>query len=429
VYLNRIFPLAGLVILLFLSAFFSGSETALFSLGKLRIRRMKQTGNTQAELIERMLGHPSRLLISILVGNMFVNIMATSLATVLFVSLLPHRGEIISFVTMSAVILVLGEITPKFLAVQKPIRFSSAIARPLWFFSRLISPAVRILETTTESLVRLLEGGRRAKATAPTEEELMTVVELGLKEGIVDPVERQMILRAFEFGDLPVSDVMTPRTEIFSLDVRTRPSRARAKLKERGFSRVPVYRKNPEHIIGIVHAIDLVIGMFSSPGTSLKQYLRPAHFIPEVKKIGPLLREFQRAGTHIAMVIDEHGALSGLVTMEDLLEEIVGEIVDRKEQFQVEYQFLDKNTIVMAGAMELDMFNQAFRTQLSHPDYKTVAGYLIGHLGRIPAEGETVELDGLSFKILRAVPNRIIALRVRRGKGTSPRLKAKNRRP
>jgi putative hemolysin len=359
---------------------------------------------------------------------MFVNIMASSLATVLFVSLFPRRGEIVAFATMSAAILIFGEITPKFFAVQAPTRFSARVARPLAAFSTLVRPLARVLEATTDALIGILEGGRRANATAPTEEELMTVVELGHKEGIVDRVERQMIMRVFEFGHLPASEVMTPRTEIFSLDVRTRPARARAQLKERGFSRVPVYRKNPENIVGIIYAKDLVTEMFSSPGTSLKRYLRPPHYIPETKELGTLLREFQRTGRHIAMVIDEHGALSGLVTMEDLLEEIVGEIVDRNERLRAEHHLLDKKTIVVAGAMELDQFNEVFSSKLDHPDYKTVAGYVIGHLGRIPEAGESVDIGGLSFKVLKASPNRIIALRVRKGKRGAARSRTSGRR-
>jgi putative hemolysin len=418
-----ILSLTGLAVLLVFSSFFSGSETALFSLGKLRLRRMKQTGGIHAGLIETMLGRPTKLLISILVGNMFVNIMASSLATVLFVSLFAHRGEFIAFVAMSGAILILGEITPKFLAVNNPERFSTAIARPLWIFSRTIASLVQALERTTAFLVRLLEGRRRAEAAAPTEEELMTVVELSHKEGIVDPIELQMILRAFEFGHLPVSDVMTPRTEIFSLDVDTRPAEARALLKERGFSRVPVYRQDPEQIVGIVHAIDLVADMFSSSDGSLEKYLRSAPFVPEMKKVGLLLREFQKTGTHMAIVIDEHGALSGLVTLEDLLEEIVGEIVDRKERLPASYHRLDRKTAVVAGTMELNQFNRVFRTELEHPDYKTVAGLIIGHLGCIPPEGESIELNGLSFKVLKAAPNRIIALRVRKGKKALSRRK------
>jgi putative hemolysin len=419
--LTTILSVIGLVVLLSLSAFFSGSETALFSLGKLRIRRMKGAGNTRAGLIEKMLGRPSKLLISILVGNMFVNIMASSLATVLFVSLFAHRGEIIAFAAMSVAILIFGEITPKFLAVNNPDRFSTAIAGPLWTFSRIIASLVGALERITESLVHLLEGGRRAKATAPTEEELMTVVELSHKEGIVDPVELRMILRAFEFGHLPVSDVMTPRTEIFSLAVDTPAARARSQLQERGFSRVPVYRQDPEEIIGIVHAIDLVADMFSSPRGNLEKYIRSAPFVPEVKKVGLLLREFQKTGTHMAIVIDEHGGLSGLVTLEDLLEEIVGEIVDRKERLPAAYHRLDRKTAVVAGTMELNQFNEVFRTGLEHPEYKTIAGFIIGHLGRIPEEGESVEWNGLSFKVLKAVPNRIIALRVRTSRKTLSR--------
>jgi len=421
VILANILSLIGLAVLLALSAFFSGSETALFSLGKLRLRRMKQTGERQAALIGKMLDRPTKLLISILVGNMFVNIMASSLATVLFVSLFAHRGEIIAFMTMSVAILIFGEITPKFVAVNNPDRFSASIARPLWVFSRAIASLVGALERITESLIRLLEGGRRAKSGAPTEEELMTVVELSHKEGIVDPVELQMILRAFEFGHLPVSEVMTPRIEMFSLDSRTRPDQARALLKERGYSRVPVYRQDPEEIIGVVHAIDLVTDMFGEPSEDLEKYIKNALFVPEVKKVGPLLRELQRAGIHMAIVIDEHGALSGLVTLEDLLEEIVGEIVDRKERPPAAYHHLDRKTAVVAGSMELNQFNQVFRTELKHPDYKTIAGLIIGHLGRIPEEGSTIVLNGLSFKVLKAAPNRIIALRVRTGRKTSSR--------
>lgn len=413
---GMLLTLGGLIVLLILSAFFSGSETALFSLGKLRLRRMKQGGDPRAGLIERMLARPSRLLISILLGNMFVNILASSLATVLFISLVTRRGELIAFVSMSVVILIFGEITPKFLAVGRPSLFASAVVTPLFFFSKLVAPAVRFLEMSTNTIIGLLEGNREARAPAPTQEELMTVVELSHREGIVDRVEREMILRVFEFMDLPVEEVMTPRTEIFSLNVRTRPSKARGLLKERGFSRVPVYRKSPDNIVGILFAKDLVAKMFASPGTSLKRYLHNPYFVPESKRLGPLLREFQKNRIHLAIVIDEHGTLSGLVTMEDLLEEIVGEIVDRKERLQAEYQLLDKNTMVVAGSMELDEFNQVFRTKLIHPNYKTVAGYVIGNLGQIPGEGDSFELSGMAFKILKASPNRIIALRIKKGR-------------
>lgn len=417
-----ILSLGGLVFLLCLSAFFSGSETALFSLGKLQLRRLKQAGNPNAGLIARLLARPSQLLISILLGNMFVNIMASSLATVLFVSLLLHQGELAAFVTMSVAVLIFGEITPKFLAVRNPSRFSSAVATPLFLFSKLVAPTVRLLEKTTGFIIRLLEGGRRAKPPAPTEEELRTVVELSHREGVVDRVEREMILRAFEFGDLPVEEVMTPRTEIFSLDIRTSPQRARALLKERGVSRVPVYRKRPEDVAGILYAKDLVVEMFSSPGASLRRYLHPPYFVPETKRLGPLLREFQRKRIHLAMVIDEHGALSGLVTMEDLLEEIVGEIVDRKERPPAEYQILDRSTIVVIGSMELEDLNRIFRVKLAHPDYKTIAGYVLGHLGRIPAEGESFDLNSLGFKVLKAEPSRIIALRIRKARRRHGRL-------
>jgi putative hemolysin len=412
--LSIFLSLVGLAVLLLLSAFFSGSETALFSLGKLQLRRMKQAGNLRAGVVERMLARPSRLLISVLLGNMFVNILASSLATILLISLLAHRGEFIAFISMSAAILLFGEITPKFLAVRNPSRYSSLVANPLFLFSSAIAPLVRFLETSTRSIIGLLEIGRRSKAPAPTEEELLTVVELGHKEGIVDRVEREMIQRAFEFGNLTVEEVMTPRTEVFSLNIRTRPSRARSLLKERGLSRVPVYRKSPEEVVGIVYAKDLVVEMFSSPGTSLKRYLRDPYFVPESKRLGLLLREFQRKRIHIAMVIDEHGAISGLVTMEDLLEEIVGEIVDRKERPPAEYQILDKNTIVVIGSMELEDLNRVFRVKLAHPDYKTVAGYALGHLGYIPAEGQSFEVHNLGFKVLKAAPNRIVALRIRK---------------
>jgi putative hemolysin len=419
--LSILLSLLGLVVLLLLSAFFSGSETALFSLGKLRLRRMKQAGNLKAEIVAGMLVRPSRLLISILFGNMFVNILASSLATVLLVSLLAHRGEFIAFICMSAAILIFGEITPKFLAVQNPSHYSSIVASPLYLFSTAIAPLVRFLETITRSIISLLEMGRRSKAPAPTEEELLTVVELGHKEGIVDHVERQMIQRAFEFGNLSVEEVMTPRTEIFSLSIRTPPPKARALLKTRGFSRVPVYRKDPEDVVGIVYAKDLVVEMFSSPGTSLKRYLRAPYFVPESKRLGLLLREFQIKRIHIAMVIDEHGAISGLVTMEDLLEEIVGEIVDRKERPPAEYQILDRDTIVVIGSMELDDLNRIFRVKLAHPDYKTVAGYVLGQLGRVPAEGSSFDLNNLGFKVLKAEPNRIIALRIRKIRRKYPR--------
>jgi CBS domain containing-hemolysin-like protein len=405
--------LIGLSILLCLSAFFSGSETALFSLNRLKVRQMATSPSSPKRLVGKMLSSPHRLLATILFGNMLVNVASSSLGENITSHLFSGGTALfVAVLAMTLLILLFGEIMPKIIAVEWPAQIAPLVVIPLNFFSMVISPVRRCLRWITDFFV-----GPTAHKAIPslgvTEEELKTALDIGYSEGAVHRLERDLIEKVISFGDKRVEQVMTPRMRIVSIGVDTPVDRALRFLRRKGYSRVPVYEGNEDTIVGVLHIKDF---LRQPKGESLRDYLRPVYFIPETKMIDDLFREFQSTRQHFAVVIDEYGVVSGVITLDDLLEEIVGKIADKKREAWADYEKVSPNRIVVEAAMELEDFNQQMKTSLRDDQAQSIGGYLVNQLGRIPTVKEKVRIGDLEFEVLEAEPRRIVRMEVTKGR-------------
>ncbi len=409
-----------LFILLCLSAFFSGSETALFSLGYGKLKRFRKSKRPRQRLVASMMENPARLLATILLGNTFVNIAASSLGeNIISAFFREDRAIVISTLIMTSLILAFGEITPKTIAVKRAEIAAISIVRPLSVFSILISPVRRILRRTTELLLALLGVRTLGKGHELSEDELRTLVDISLDEGVVNRLEQEIIHRVFSFGDKTVQQVMTPRGQVVSLSIDTTPEEALNTLKSRRYSRAPVYEGDEDQLVGVLHIKDFI----RIPKVkSVRDLIRPVEFVPETRRIQALFNEFRTGKHHAAVVIDEYGVFSGFVTMDDLLEEIVGEAFSaapRKDLFRK----IGPSAALVKGVMELDLFNRKMGTSLADTDAQSIGGFVINRLGRIPETKERLRIGNLQFEIVKAQPNRIVRMLVKKIPKKRPRTK------
>jgi magnesium and cobalt exporter, CNNM family len=326
--------------LILCSGFFAGSETALFSLGKVQILRLREQRHPSAELLDRLLGDPRRLIATIFIGNELVNVGASTLAASVTEHYLRALGPVMVVLVSTGVsvpvILLLGEITPKNLALELGERWATLAAGPLSLLARAFTPLRVVVEGVADATVRILgrRAGEHGAASGMGEDDFRTAVEVARQEGEIDPGERQLIHRLLDFGDRTVTDVMTPAERIFALSYNLPLARVIEEVRKSHYSRIPVYEQNRDRVIGILLAKDLVrvAHGLGAERRGLREMLRPPLFVPRSTKCAALLREFQRRKTHLALVVDEYGRTVGLVTLEDLLEEVFGEITDEKER-------------------------------------------------------------------------------------------------
>jgi putative hemolysin len=400
-----------LFVLLCFSGFFSGSETALFSLGHAKLRELAASKLQRKRLVARTMENPIRVLATILLGNTFVNIAASSLGENVISSFLGgERAILISTLVMTALILVFGEITPKTIAVQRPETVASWLIEPLSIFSTLITPARWLLRRITDFILSCVGVRRGKRGVVLGEEELKTIVDIGFSEGVVNRLEKEIIHRVFAFGEKTARHVMTPSLQVVSLSVDMPPEEALEILRRRRFSRAPVYEGREDHIIGIVHLKDFIL---RAEASSLRGLIRPVQFVPESRRIDTLFDEFRTGRQHFSVVIDEYGVFCGIVTMDDLLEEIVGEAfsaLPRKDLFRS----ISRNAALVKGVMELEMFNRRMGIRLDDPEAHTIGGYVINRLGRIPQTKERLKIGDLQFEIVKAQPNRVVRMLVKK---------------
>jgi CBS domain containing-hemolysin-like protein len=403
----RIIQLLILVALMAASGYFSSVETALLSLGRLRIRHLVEENVESAKTVERLLENQGRLLGTILLGNTMVNIAATALATIISVSYFGEGlGLGLSTVVMTLAVLIFGEMTPKTYALYNSQRIALRYAGSLDAIYTVLSPLVHLLDFISKALLRSL--GLNRVNTLPTfsEDELKTFVTVGQEEGILQVEEKDMITSIIEFGDTLVKDVMTPRTDIIRVSTRISYTELLAILRRDNFSRVPVYEKSIDEVIGILHAKDL-LGI-TEEQFSIKDMLRPPYFIPEFKPVSALLTEFKKKKLHMAIVVDEYGGTAGLITLEDLVEEIVGEIADEfDDDEQPEFSYVDENNVHISGAMSVRDAETVLGRALPDGGYDTVGGMIMSLLGTIPQKGDRVEINGMDFGITAMKGSRV----------------------
>ena len=400
--------LISIAILLGLSAFFSGAETALFSLSNVQARTMlKEKGKKRlAQIIIALKRKPKRLIVTILIGNNLVNISASVLATVYFTKLLGAKGPAIALGVITFLILVLGEIIPKSSATLAPKRASARVARPVRAFMYLLWPLVLLFE-----FVAKISGGKLAKSVS--EEEVKTMAAMGVEAGTIEEEEQELIEKVFQFNDVTAEDVMTPRTKMFCLEADLTLEQALPRIIKGPFTRIPIYRENLDNIVGILYTRDCLKYLAKGfKNFKLAEIAKSVFIVPCQKVIDDLFKEFQSRHVHIAVVVDEYGGVVGLVTLEDLLEELVGEIIDETDVTKQLIKRIDKNTILVDGETEIDEINDFFNIELPIKGTETVSSLIFEKTGRIPRKGEEISFDHIKIIIEEASEKKIDKVRI-----------------
>ena len=405
-----------------LSAFFSSAESAFIALPKLRIRYLVESGVKGAEKLAKAAEKPERVLATVLLGNNLVNITAATLGTIIALAIfgLPW-GPIIATAGVTVLILVFGEVIPKTLAVHHAQRLSLVYVRPLRIIELCLYPFVLALERIGLRLTRMVAVPEEGK-TLVSEGEIRSAISVGESEGVVEEDEAEMLRKVFEFTDRPVSKIMIPRTEISWVAQGTTVSDFLSLYAEGRYSRFPVYKENTDNVVGMLHAKDVLMRLtddLSNGDTIIDDLMRPAYFVPEGKRLGELLAEMRDGGHHAAVVVDEFGGISGMVTLGQLTEEIVGDIRDELTGKEKDFVVTGDSTFELDGGFRLEEANEELELNLPDGDYETVAGFILSHLGRIPRQGEQFKYQNLKFVITEMRGMKIAKVIVTREKGVT----------
>ena len=405
-----------LILLLAASAFFSASETALMSISKIDVRHMVEQEIKGAKRLSALLENPTKMLGAILVGNNLVNIAASSLATVIAIDL--FRGTAAGFgvslatAVMTLLVLIFGEMTPKSLSNQHGQTIAVSVAKPIALLVVLLTPVVKILMGITNLIIKLFGGDIDTSKPFITADELRTIVTVSHEEGVLEDEEKKMIYNVFDFGDSYAKDVMVPRTDMVAIDISSAYEEILALYKREQFSRMPVYEESQDRIIGILYIKDLIIQTFNSADFKVSDVLRPAYFVHEFKRIDELFKEMREQKTGIAIVLDEYGGTSGLVTMENLIEEIVGDIDDEYDITEEDIVKINENEYLLDATCRISEVNDYLHLDISSQEFDSIGGFIIGILDRFPFEGEKIDYEKISFVVEETSNNRINKLRL-----------------
>ncbi len=403
------FEVMLLVICLFLSGFFSSSETALFSISKIKALHIAKDGSKTGQLIMEMKLNSHTLLTTILIGNNLVNIGASALATSLAISHFKSNAVGIATGIMTILILIFGEIFPKSFANHNNILVARGVIYPLFWLSKLFWPLILVL-----NFIPRLHGAKDSTQDTVTEDELMTMVEVVEEEGEIKEEEKDYITNIFEFDDTSCSEIMTPRADMYVIDVSDGLD-IQATLKT-GFSRIPVIEDSIDNIIGILHVKDLFASFQrlttlkedAAASLDVKKIMKTPYFIPESKKLDSLLQEFKVKKSHMAVVVDEHGGVAGIVTLEDVVEEIIGEIVDETDRMVPDVVKLKGNKWLVAGKIDIDDLNKEIGISIPESgNYDTFSGFFLEEIERIPKPGESIKIDSWTITVKDMDANRI----------------------
>ncbi len=400
-----------LLILVCGSAFFSASETALTSLNKIKLRNMTEENVKNADKVQKLIDDPNRLLSSILIGNNLVNNAAAALTTMIAVSLLGGQSGVgAATMVITIIILIFGEITPKTLASQNAEKVSLAVANIISAIVFISTPVVKVMNLITNVLIKILGGNSTEKTPTITEAELKTMVNVSHEEGVLEVDERRMINNVFDFGDLKAKDVMTPRTDMVCVEDTITYDEIVSIFKEERFSRLPVYHESVDNIVGILYVKDIIF--IDEQHFRIIDYMREPFFTYESKPISELFSEMRGNRIRAAVILDEYGGTSGLVTLEDLVEEIVGDIADEYDEQGEEIEVIKEDEFIVDGSTRLEDVNEMIGLHLESEDFDTIGGYVIGILGSFPDGGEEVETDNIKIVVEEVDKNRIEKLRI-----------------
>jgi CBS domain containing-hemolysin-like protein len=396
-----------------LSAFFAGSETALVSLSRIELQSLREKGDKRGAILRNLKAHTSRLLATILIGqNLFITA-ASSLATALATAWLGETYGVLAAIIFSTLALfIFAEMTPKAIAAASPVSISRAVAVPMAWTMRILSPIVDVLVRISTGMLRLF--GVPEKTPTLTEEEMKSFFNLGAEEGVIHGEERKLLHNVLEFGDKTVREIMVPRTKVVALPETARFEDVRLVLKENQFSRVPVYRGTLDNVVGILNAKDLFdLSDEAERRFLLDRYLDPPFLVPEFKRAEDLFREMRRRRTHMAVVVDEHGGTAGIATIEDVVEELLGPIQDEYDEEETPgFVAAGDRTFLLEGSFRLDDIEEQFGLSFPRDEAETIAGHLMLRFGRIPRKGERWKGRRAEFIVEDATPTGIRTVRM-----------------
>ena len=404
---SDVIQIVSIVILLFLSAFFSSAETALLGISPLRIRTLVEEGNKRAVTLEKVVHNKSKMLSAILIGNNVVNLSSSSLITTFVIRKLGNAYVGAATGILTLLILIFGEISPKTMATLKAEAMALRFAGIISVLMKILTPVIFIVNLLARGFLRLMHVDPDAKTETITENELRTIVDVSHEEGVIESEERKMINNVVDFGDAQARDIMVPRINMVFASEDATYDELLEIYRESMFTRIPVYRDTTDNVIGIINMKDLLFYRKETP-FQVQNYLREAYFTYEFKKTSELFMEMRQNSVSIAIVLDEYGATAGLVTLEDLLEEIVGEIRDEYDEDELQsLQTIGDLEYRVEGSMKLDDINEALELTLSSEDYDSVGGLIIGELDHLPEAGESVVTQGIRFVVEAMDKNRI----------------------
>lgn len=423
-----------LIMLIVLNAFFAGSEIALLSVNENKIKQMVEEGNKKAKKLESLLNDPSKFLATIQIGITLAGFLASAFAADKFAGRLTELIKLtgvpiseawlnnISMVIITVILsffnLVLGELVPKRVAMKKAESISMSVAGFISSLGVVTSPFVKLLSISTNFILRLFGIDPNEDDNQVTEEEILMMIDMGEEKGTIDEHEKQMINNIFEFDNKTVSEIMTHRTDIVAVPIDAKLEEIVSLMNMEKYTRFPVYEGGIDNIVGILHTKDLIkyINADESKKANfeLRNIIRTPYYVPSSKKTDELFHELKRSKNHMAIIIDEYGGTAGLVTIEDLMEEIVGNIFDEYDEEERDFEKLDETTYIINGTVSLDVVEDYFEAKLPLDEYETLSGFVIGQLGRIPGKEDKpeIEFNGLVFKVEEVDEKRITKVKV-----------------
>src|SRR5579864_1014090 len=392
---SLILDIVFLAILVCFSGFFSGSEVALVGVSKAKVNQLVKEKTKGSSSLYKLKSNPSRMLAAINLGNALTNVGSSALATQISLGLFGSNGLAIAIGIMTFVLLVFGEITPKSYCFANATKISLKVSGIILVFSYVFYPFVVFFEKITRGMLQI--AGSSHHPPPITEQEIYSVIEQGLEDKVLKKHEKELVHGALKFDDTVIHSVMTPRTKMFMLPSKMLLFDALPSISKSGFSRIPVYKETTDQIVGILHVRDLLRYLEKDERMiNLESISRKPVFVSQEQKTSKLLREMQGNQTHMAIVVDEFGGVEGCVTLEDLLEEIVGEIMDETDKIELNFKIIDKNTMIASGDVEIDIINEILKSNIPQgDDYSTLSGLLHDKLKDIPKVGDKIELDSI----------------------------------
>lgn len=403
---DGVMQLVALIVLLMLSAFFSSAETSLTTVNRVRLKALAEEGNRQAKTALRVLDQYGKMLSAVLIGNNIVNLSASALATTLAIRI--HLTVGIATAILTMMILIFGEIVPKNIGMTNAEKLALLYATLIAGLMKLFTPVIFVMDSLVRGIMKLLRVDR-GKKTAMTENELRTYVEVGHEDGVIESEEREMIYNVFDFGDAVAKDVMIPRIDMVTVDKAATYEEVMEVFKDCMYTRIPVFEEDKDNIIGLINIKDFIL-VEDKAGFKISDILRQAYYTYEFKKTADLLVEMRQKCFNVAFVLNEYGGTAGMITLEDLLEEIVGEIRDEYDSDEEQLiQKMQDRTYLVEGGMKLSDINDELGTDLESEDYDSIGGLIIEHLDRVPEDGAQIVTDqGIRLQVQGVSQNRIL---------------------